>query len=153
MRLTADYQLSCDVLQESFTRMLSKYGTEEQNAALLFKIARNAVVDHARKSMRYSCLDENSHHTQEECDAEKICIIRDDYRKMLKALQHLGEMEKDVLVLSVSSGFSYQEIADITGISEVSVRVKIHRARLKLKKIFQMEGGSCEFHGKSVHRR
>lgn len=142
MRLTADYQLSCDILQESFTRMLSKYGADEKNVALLFKIARNAVIDNARKSVHCSCIDENIHHANDDCDAEEMFIIRDSYRKVLNAIQRLGDVEKDVFVLAVSSDFSYREIAEITGMSETSVRVKIHRARLKLRKQFQSERGA-----------
>ena len=32
---------------------------------------------------------------------------------------------------------TYREIGDITGISEANVKVKVHRARIKLKKIFR----------------
>jgi DNA-directed RNA polymerase specialized sigma24 family protein len=31
---------------------------------------------------------------------------------------------------------SYREIAGVTGLSEANVKVRVHRARLKLKKIF-----------------
>lgn len=119
---------------------MSTYGSEEHNAALLFKIARNAVIDNARKKVHCSRLNEDFHQNGEDCDIEKMFIIRESYRKVLRAIQHLGEMEKDVLILAVSSDFSYREIAEITGISEASVRVKIHRARLKLRKKFQSEG-------------
>jgi RNA polymerase sigma-70 factor (ECF subfamily) len=39
------------------------------------------------------------------------------------------------LALAVSGVLSYRKIASIAGISEANVKVKVHRARLKLKKI------------------
>ena len=49
MRSTGDYHLSSDILQESFTRYLEKYGEEELSTTLLYTIARNAVIDGYRK--------------------------------------------------------------------------------------------------------
>jgi DNA-directed RNA polymerase specialized sigma24 family protein len=39
----------------------------------------------------------------------------------------------------VSRDLSYQEIAAINGMSVSNVKVKVHRARLKLRKIFEGE--------------
>ena len=49
MRMTGDYQLACDIMQESFTRLLARYGPKAPDVALLYTIARNAVYDNARK--------------------------------------------------------------------------------------------------------
>ena len=60
MRITGDYYLSSDIMQESFTRYLDRYGKRKQSAPLLFKIARNALLDYQRKSKRSAQhLDEN----------------------------------------------------------------------------------------------
>ena len=40
MRITGDYYLSGDIMQESFTRYLDRYGKQKQSAPVLFKIAR-----------------------------------------------------------------------------------------------------------------
>ena len=42
-----------------------------------------------------------------------------------------------ILSLVVSSGLSYKEIAELTGTNETNIKVKIHRSRLKLKKILR----------------
>jgi len=39
--------------------------------------------------------------------------------------------------LTVSSDLSYREIANILGISEANVKVKVHRARILLKELLQ----------------
>ena len=135
MRITGDYYLSGDIMQESFTKYLNRYGSRTMSAPLLFKIARNALLDHQRKAKRSIGLsDENELAT---ADPEHYMMIRSDYRRVLAALQQLGESERDTLSLVASSDMTYREIAEITNTSEQNVKVKVHRARVKLRKIME----------------
>lgn len=135
MRLTGDYQLSSDIMQESYTRLLSRYGPNEHCAALLFTIARNAIMDHERKLKRQRGLRQNQENGPR--DAEELMMVRETYRNVIEALQRLEKKERDILSLVISSGLSYREIAIIVGISEANVRVKVHRARTKLRQYIQ----------------
>ncbi|MBW2251735.1 MAG: sigma-70 family RNA polymerase sigma factor [Deltaproteobacteria bacterium] len=133
MRSTGDYYLSGDILQEAFTRYLEKYGEEGQNPALLYTIARNAVVDSHRKQRRDTpLLDEQEPSAN---NPETDMMVREDFRRVLAAMQKLEPEERDTLSLVVSSGLPYREIARISGTSEANVKVRIHRARVKLKKM------------------
>jgi len=135
MRMTGDYYLSGDIMQESFTRLLKHYGPGAQNAALLFTIARNAVRDHARKKNRDTELEGEDQDPS--IDSESLLMVRQEYRKVLAAMQQLETNERELLALAADSDFSYHEIAGIAGISEGNVRVKVHRARVKLKNILR----------------
>jgi RNA polymerase sigma factor (sigma-70 family) len=135
MRSTGDYYLAGDILQESFTRYLEKYGKEGSNTALLYTIARNAVVDGHRKQGRDLPLFDEPELSQP--NPEKQMMVREDYRRVLAAMQELAPEEKDVLSLVVSSDLSYREIARITGASESNVKVRVHRARVKLRKMMK----------------
>lgn len=133
LKITGDYSLAADIMQESFTRYLERYGNEG-TAALLFTIARNAVIDSFRKRDRGTrSLEERDHIG---IDEEAHFLVREECRRVISALQKLERDERDVLTLVVSSGLSYREIAGVTGLSEANVKVRVHRARLKLKKIF-----------------
>ena len=137
MRMTGDYYLASDILQESFTRLLARYAPPAWCKALLFKVARNAMIDEKRKcrdGKRQTLTD--IHGAQ---DHEQDLMIRETYRKVLKALQGLEPMEQDILNLKISSNLKYRDIAGIVGISEANVKVKIHRARIKLKSILKNE--------------
>ena len=133
MRSTGDYYLSGDILQESFTRYLEKYGEEEQNPALLYTIARNAVVDSHRKQRRDTPLLDEQEPSAD--NPETDMMVREDFRRVLAAMQKLEPEERDILSLVVSSGLPYREIARIARTSEANVKVRIHRARVKLKKM------------------
>jgi RNA polymerase sigma-70 factor (ECF subfamily) len=133
MRSSGDYYLSGDILQESFTRYLEKYGDEQPNPALLYTIAHNALVDGHRKQGRDTALSdalEPSGH-----NPETHMMVREEYRRVLAAIQELDQEERDILSLVVSSSLPYREIARIVGTSEANVKVRVHRARVKLKKI------------------
>ena len=133
MRSTGDYYLSGDILQESFTRYLEKYGEEGPNPALLYTIARNAVVDGHRQQGRDTALSDD--HEPVEQNPERHMEVREDYRRVLAAMQELEPEERDILSLVVSSGLTYREIARIAGTSEANVKVRVHRTRVKLKKM------------------
>ena len=64
-----------------------------------------------------------------------LAMVREDYRRVLAAMQELAPEERDALSLVVSSDLSYREIARISGTSEGNVKVRVHRARVKLRKM------------------
>jgi RNA polymerase sigma-70 factor (ECF subfamily) len=133
MRMTGDYHLSSDLMQESFTRYLERYGREQDSARLLYTIARNALFDISRKEGRRKSPDPEE--TSASYDHERTVMVREEYRQVLAAMERLEAGDRDILALVVSSDLSYKEIAETMGISEANVKVKVHRARQNLKKI------------------
>jgi len=133
MRMTGDYFLSTDIMQESFTRYLEHYREQSLSASLLYTIARNSLFDHGRRQGRNAQFERE----QGSCsrDQEHDLMLREEYRQVLLALNKLEKKERDILALAVSGDLSYKEIASIAGISEANVKVKVHRARLNLRKI------------------
>jgi RNA polymerase sigma-70 factor (ECF subfamily) len=135
VRNTGDYHLSMDIMQESFTRYLEKYTSETGNVPLLYMIARNAVSDHFRKVKRTKSLEQykNDYHADQEYDLE----LKQEYRQVLMSMKNLDEDEREILALVLTEDLRYSEIASIVGIKEGNVKVKVHRARLKLRKMLQ----------------
>ena len=122
-------------MQESFTRYIERYGQQQQSAALLFTIGRNTLVDSARKRGRHTSL--TAEPADNAPDQENALMVRETYRKVLDAMQRLNEQDRDILALALSSGLPYRDIAAVVGISEANVKVKVHRARLKIRKLLQ----------------
>jgi len=52
---------------------------------------------------------------------------------VLSAMVQLDEDEREVLALAVGEDLSYRAIADLAGISEANVKVRLLRARLALR--------------------
>ena len=135
MRSTGDYYLASDIMQESFTRYLERYGKNSESAALLYTIGRNLIYDNARKQKRNTQLQSDENSLVD--DHEHYLMVREEYRQVLAAMQTLEADERDILARAVSSQMSYREISSIAGISEANVKVKVHRARTKLRQIIQ----------------
>ncbi len=135
LRRTGDYSLAADIMQESFTKYLERYRDRELSVSLLFTIGRNLLYDNARKQRGNTLFEEDRHESS--VDQEHTVLVREESRRVLVALRKLNKDDADILGLAVTSGLSYREIAGITGVSESNVKVKIHRSRLKLKKILR----------------
>lgn len=139
VRRSGDYHLAADIMQESFTRLYEKYSKENFTPQLLYTIGRNLVYDALRRQGRNPVLlDEKD---QPAVDPSHDLMVRDEYRRVMAAMRRLEDDERDLLSLIVSSELSYRDLAEMTGISEANVKVKIHRARKKLR-IFLETGGT-----------
>ena len=67
-------------------------------------------------------------------------MVRDEYRRTLVALQELSREDRDILALVVGGDCNYREIGRILNLSESHVKVKVHRARLRLRSILNTGG-------------
>jgi len=137
LRMTGDYEHASDIMQESFTRYLEHYADQAPSAALLYTIARNVLFDRTRSKIRLVELAE--HADQNVSHQESELMVKEEYRAFLEAFQKLSEDERNVLSLVVSTQMSYREIGEVVSTSESNVKVRIHRARQKLKEI--LKGG------------
>lgn len=65
---------------------------------------------------------------------EETAILNDEYLRLLKRIRsELSELERDSLLM-FTSGYSYQEIADIKNTTPKAIGNALQRARAKLKK-------------------
>jgi RNA polymerase sigma-70 factor (ECF subfamily) len=133
MRMTGDYYLSSDVMQESFARYFEHYREKTRSVTLLYAIARHALTDIFRKMRNHSQIDDG--HQDDSNDPEHDILVRDEYKRVLNAMQQLNTTEREILALAVSSDLTYGDIASVTGLSESNIKVKVHRARIKLRNI------------------
>lgn len=136
LRKSGSAHLAADLVQESFTRYLERYREREDNVKLLFTIARNLFYDDKRRDKHLALepadLAEPFGATQEE-----RYLAREQTRLLLAAMDRLPGEDRDILSLVSGSDLSYQEVADIQGCSVANVKVKVHRARQKLKALLQ----------------
>lgn len=138
-RKSGNCTLAADLVQESFARCWERYRHRELTVALLFAVGRNLLYDHARRSRRETSMAEPPQ--QESMDEEQAYIQREESRLMLDALQRLNEEDRDLLSLVASGSLSYKEIAELCHLSEAAVKVRVHRARQKLRGLLAKEQG------------
>jgi RNA polymerase sigma-70 factor (ECF subfamily) len=146
--LVKDEWVADDLIQETFIKVqenVHQLRDESKLSSWIFKIAYNLCQDHFRKtgpsSQREQVLSEKKgilseplfqmefeQHQMSACVQDKIRLLPDSYQT--------------VLVLFDLMEFSHQESAEILDISIENVKVRLHRARRKLKTILEQE---CKF--------
>ena len=139
IRISGDYDLAMDILQDSFTRYFEKYGKKTRNVPLLYTIARNCFLDHKRKSARDLSLEYSTEKDHEDPSRNQgeMFQIKQEYRRVLSAMEKLEDDEREILSLVITENLNYREIASLVGVTEANIKVKVHRARVKMKKILK----------------
>jgi len=120
-----------DVVQESFARVWEKRSTVDfaKAKSYLFTTAHHATIDEVRHRQHFA-----SGEALLPTEARTIESPYPDVNDILhKVLATLPEAQRNALLLRDYEGYSYQEIGDITGMSEAQVKINIFRARTALK--------------------
>ncbi|MDO8626768.1 MAG: RNA polymerase sigma factor [Candidatus Magasanikbacteria bacterium] len=108
-------------------------------SGLLYKIARNAIIDLYRsKSARPEALIIDAEFDlASEPDLALGVESKIEHARILGALKKLKQEYQEVLTLRYVDDLGINEIAEIISKNEISVRVTIHRALKRLKEILQ----------------
>ncbi len=126
-----DEDVARDLVQESFMKLWEKRKNVEgiKGKSYLFTTGYHTMIDHIRKNKKNSAF-ETVEYKQEGYEAGYS-----DLKEILnEAVDKLPADQKSVVLLRDYEGYSYKEIAQITGLTESQVKVYIYRARLFLKK-------------------
>jgi RNA polymerase sigma-70 factor (ECF subfamily) len=134
---SGNYELSRDIVQESFTRHFHHYGREAViSPALLFTIARHALVDHLRQQNKFQVVEKSIPKTS--ADAENSFIAREKSARVYEMMNRLPEQDREILTLAVT-GVAYKEIAATFELNVANVKVRVHRARTRLRQMINDE--------------
>jgi len=131
--LSGDPTLADDITAEAFVRLWTAPG-EIRTATVksyLFTIARNLYLTGRRHQRRETDLNAESLPTPAP-SPETLAIVRDEARRVFHAIGRLPEIDRTALMLHAREQMPYQEIASILGLSVTAVKVKVHRARVRL---------------------
>lgn len=140
LRLTGNRAASEDLVQDVFIRILkyrSTYRGEDKFAIWMYRIARNAHIDHLRKKKDALSLDDaivepihpgESPAERAEKGAEAALVAR--------ALDELSPRKKEILMLSRYQNLKYREIADLLDCPVGTVKGLVHRAVAELGEIY-----------------
>ena len=135
-KLTGDRTLSEDLVQEVFLRILrhrNTFRTGTPFRAWIYQIARNARIDHFRKSR-----------PEVPFEPEKALAVtpgdpaqqQQESELLHRALMELPEEKRELLVLCRFQELPYEEVARLVGCGVSTVKVRIHRALQELREVF-----------------
>ncbi|MRX40734.1 RNA polymerase sigma factor [Flavobacterium circumlabens] len=130
-----------DLFQEIVCQLWKSYESfrnESQFSTWMYRVAVNTAIVFLKKEKRkvdkYEIASENI--KDDEGDSH---IKESQIDHFYKAVQKLGKIDKAIIFYQLE-GFSHKEIGDNLGISEGNARVKLNRAKEKLKEIIKNQG-------------
>jgi RNA polymerase sigma-70 factor (ECF subfamily) len=139
-----------DIAQQVFTKVYFSIRNFDFRSSLLtwiYKITVNECYDYLRKKKVRKLVYESDFTEEDALRMENSETARDPKRPVdvtlaqrdlaLKLLSRLPEEERTLLLLKEVEGHSVEELAEMTGINENTIKVKLFRARQKLLKVAQ----------------
>lgn len=142
--------LAEDVTQEVFMRLVQNaadFKHEARFSTWLYAIARNLCIDQLRRLQhrRHPSLDQplrenegrtlgdsmqSEHHS---ASAERSAVSSEVQATILKAVEALPEDQREVFLLREIADLPFKDIAEITGVSENTVKSRMRYALDRLK--------------------
>lgn len=144
-------ELAEDLTSEIFIKALEHFNDFDESKsrfAWLYTIAHNHLANHFRDASRRVEISIEEKAEKTEIDVEetieflspellvdgfKEILRRDAERELWAILSQLTEEKKQLVTFKYLLGYSYKEIAEILGMSEVAAKVAAHRALNELK--------------------
>jgi RNA polymerase sigma-70 factor (ECF subfamily) len=146
LRLTRNPADAEDLVQQSVMRAFQGWGQFQSGTNLkawLFKILQNTFISGYRKRQREPrtvSVDEHEDFSlydrfaEAHLTPESEILARVPDAEVKGALESLPEQFRTAVLLADVEGFSYQEIADITGVAIGTVMSRLHRGRKALQR-------------------
>ena len=125
-----DSERANDIVQDSFEKLWRHVAEIEYTVAKswLFSTAYHTMIDIIRKEKKMKLVEE-----YHEADLLSDSQYSDLNEILHAAIDKLPEQQKTSVLLRDYEGYSYKEIADITGQTEAQVKINIYRGRIALK--------------------
>ena len=141
LRMTGNRGTSEDLVQDVFMRMLKHRDSFRPETGFLpwmYRIARNACVDHLRRSSRApeSAVDLDARPAEAAPGDERLAAHQQT-GLIRRALLELPVDRREVLLLSRYELKSYEEIAQALGITVSNVKIRAHRAIKQLREVYR----------------
>ncbi|TXE15354.1 RNA polymerase sigma factor [Psychroserpens burtonensis] len=133
-----DTDAAKDLAQETFIKVwkqLPKFRNESSIGTWIFRIASNTCLRQIQKENKMP----KSELPLEIKDEISETNIEKDIQFLYQCISELQEVERIIILLELED-MNQKEIAEIVGLSEGNVRVKIHRIKEKLTQKFKKNG-------------
>jgi RNA polymerase sigma factor (sigma-70 family) len=137
---------AADVVSEIFLvawRRRAELPPDGEIKLWLYGVARRVLANHRRGHLRRERLSERLRHRI----ADTVLIAADPGPQVTErlavraALARLGELDREVLTLTVWEGLSSVEAAEVLDLSPAAVRIRLFRARARLRELISQDSG------------
>lgn len=126
-----------DLFQEIVAQLWRSYPAfrnESKVSTWMYKVSLNTAITHFKKSKRRPDRDDIERNNVQLVQEEYDDSYEENIKLLYKAVSKLTGIEKSITLLYLEDK-KYEEIAEIVGITQNYVRVKMNRIKAKLKKL------------------
>lgn len=134
---TGHKQTAEDITSTVFLKAMQKINsfdsTQGKFSSWLYRIARNSVIDHYRTKKDVANIDDIWDLGQSDNLAHRL----DAHLKLediQQYMQQFSKQQRQIIIMRVWDGLSYQVIAEITGKSQASLKMTVSRILGKIRK-------------------
>ena len=129
-----------DLVQTVFVRILKyKHQYKGQGAfkSWMFTIARNAMIDKMRKgkSKFHYTIDDYTDKLVDHKRTDDLVKKNEELQMLKDALGRLDKETRELIVLVKLNEMKYREVAEMTGMNESTIKVKVFRGIQSLKSL------------------
>ena len=155
LRMCGNQEDAKDLAQEAFLkawRGLAFYHAESAFSTWLYRLTTNVCIDFLRRRKRRPTVSLTVEQEGEEAaelevadeqpQPEEQVLHKEVRSEIAGAMEHLEEDFRMILTLRVIDELSYEEIAEIMDLKIGTVKSRLARARIKLKKILLQSGNN-----------
>lgn len=147
--LTKDVHLADDIAQETFIKAYRRFHTYRRESSIrtwLLKITRNTTFTYRSRAFarRVILLDSLPRRYAESLvaqpavpSAESAAVMNETENELWTAVLNLPSKFRDPLVLRYHYQLGMEEIAEILGVSEGTVKSRLHRAKQKAANLLE----------------
>ena len=153
-RMTGDIEASEDIFQKTFLKVFQdrrRYQYPRKFSTWLYTIARRLIINylkekkpsiasvvesHTHNYRRSHSLDETIKDERQPTPLEAL-EKKEILRRLSCAIDSLPLDEREILVLREYQELSYREISEITGSPEGTLRYKMYKALIRLKRFLE----------------
>ena len=150
-RLTGNEEDARDVVQEAYLRAwkgIGKFRGEAAFSTWMYRITANAAASNVQRRRRHRTESFSDDFEPVDTSAEQMVSQGAESAEALDrisaALDDLPAKLRSVVVLKDVYGMSHEAIAEELGITVSAAKVRLHRARRKLRDVLYDEGAQAD---------
>jgi RNA polymerase sigma-70 factor (ECF subfamily) len=130
-----------DLFQEIVAQLWKSFPSfreESKFTTWMYRVALNTAITTFKKTKRRPDQNRLTYENFQVKDENYDTETEDEIKSLHRAVAQLTGVEKSIVLLFLENK-KYEEIAEITGITQNYVRVKMNRIKKKLKKFMETE--------------
>ncbi|MBL4631069.1 MAG: sigma-70 family RNA polymerase sigma factor, partial [Paraglaciecola sp.] len=142
MRMTGKNEDALDLMQEVFIsvfRNLSTYRNEGSFKSWMFRIAHYRCIEFYRRKKPMQDLDDIPEIQSDDMSVADCIHISQENKQLVSVMQQLPLAQKSLVELKFFGQFTFDEIAQQTGISVNTAKSRLYSALDKLKILMEVD--------------